>query len=120
MEERAGELKDRDAQDGKLQPLADPDAPKASKPAEALTPIPAKKASPEKKLSYKEQRKLYAFPIDIRTLEARQEELETSSGDPDFCASDQKEVAQTREKLSTIKEKIETLMDRWAELDERA
>ncbi|MEM1402785.1 MAG: ATP-binding cassette domain-containing protein [Pseudomonadota bacterium] len=122
VEEHAGGFSDWEARGGKLQPLEGLNSPKTSKPAEVTAPKPAKKAAPDKrkKLSYKEQRELEALPGEIEALEARQEEMETLSGDPDFYAGDQKEVAKTLEELSTINEKIETLMDRWAELDERA
>ncbi|WP_008294105.1 ATP-binding cassette domain-containing protein [Congregibacter litoralis] len=119
IEEHAGGFSDWEARGGRLLPL---DAMPHERVKDTPSPAPAATAekSPQKKLSYKEQRELDSLPADIEALESRQGELETLCADPAFYERDPREVKDLLAELASIGGTLEEKIERWTELEERA
>ena len=106
-------------------------------PSPTAAPAPAREASvsdtrPEsklakpkdnpatkKKLSYKDKRDLEQLPERIEALEARQQELLSQLGDPDFYRNHDGEAIKTRqEEAAQLEKDLEAAYERWAELED--
>lgn len=83
----------------------------AAAPAES-PPLTAR----PRKLSYKEQRELEALPARIEALEAEQQALQASAGDPAFYARPHAEVQAQLARLAVLGGEIEAAYARWESL----
>lgn len=95
-------------------------APKPVKPVSRTQPV----TSPNRKLSYKEQRALEAqrrelaeLPGLIESLEAEQHQLAAEMADPAFFRRDPAATAQTVNRLKALEEQLASAYQRWAELE---
>lgn len=82
--------------------------------------VRADEDSRPKKLSYKEKREFEGLPERIETLENELAEVHATLADPDFYSGDSEVIRSTTERVATIEAEIERMMERWAELGERA
>ncbi len=82
----------------------------ASKPA-------VKESQPRKKLSYKIQRELEAFPEKIEQLETLQQQLNEEMSDPAFFKQDKEMIVQKQQQLQQTSEELEVCYRRWEELE---
>ncbi len=73
-----------------------------------------------KKLSFAERREFEALPEKIEKLEGALSDLHDTMADPDFYKSDASAIRAATERVPELEAEIEVLMDRWAELGERA
>jgi len=79
--------------------------------------VPSAPASPGRKLSYKERRKLEQLPAQIEALEQEQATLNEAMGAPGFFTGPRAEVDRVTARLSVIEPEILDLMGEWEELE---
>ncbi len=70
-----------------------------------------------RKLSYKEQRELEALPKRIETLEAEQEALHRTMGDPTFYQQAADKIAANKARLKALTQELEEAYQRWEALE---
>ena len=93
------------------------------KPAQAAAPVQPKVATPQpqsKKLSYKEQRELYALPERIDSLEKELASIREALADGTIYRSDPAKTQSLTERLPLAEAELEAAVERWAELEERS
>jgi len=95
---------------------------------EASTPVvPArteeKKAAPatqkekQRKLTFKEQKEIEALPKRIEELDAEQQRILATMGDPAFYKESGNKVASTKARLETVEKELAAAYKRWDELE---
>lgn len=89
----------------------------AAKVAEAAVKKDKPKATPTKKLSFKEQRELEQLPERIEQLEARQAELTGTIGGSEFYKQSPEAVAAGLAELQAVETELAAAYSRWDELD---
>jgi len=89
----------------------------AIKAAEEAVKKEKPKSSPQKKLSFKEQRELEQLPGRIEQLEALQAELTAKISSSDFYKQSPDAVATTLEQLKAAEEELALAYLRWDELE---
>lgn len=77
-------------------------------------------ASARRKLSYREQKEFEGLPDRIEALEGDLARVHETLADPAFYEEDSEVIRATTERVATLEKEIDHLMDRWAELGERA
>ena len=92
--------------------------PAAAAAAAAVAPA-APRASPARKLSYKEQRELDALPVRIETLEAEQAALAARLADPALYAKDLQAVPALQARHADIDAELLQALERWELLGAR-
>jgi ABC transport system ATP-binding/permease protein len=88
-----------------------------SRPKKAAKPADDAASSKPRKLSYKEQRELDAFPAVIERLEAEQAALQAALADPTFFQNRPNEARDTSERWRRIAEELEAAYARWEILE---
>jgi len=91
-----------------------------SRPVSAAVPTPAPAKSPGKKLTYAERIELDGLDEKIAAAEAAVARLETAVADPSFYERAVDEQQAAFAELETAKATADTLVERWADLSERA
>jgi len=71
-----------------------------------------------RKLTFKESRELEELPAKIETLEAEQQELYATMGDPAFYQQSSQAINQAKERLAELEELLAAAYRRWEELEE--
>ena len=107
--------------DAALAPVPRPAAAAATTPASAAAAAApaAPRASPARKLSYKEQRELDALPVRIETLEAEQAALAARLADPALYAKDLQAVPALQARHADIDAELLQALERWELLGAR-
>ena len=82
--------------------------------------VPDRPRTREARLSFNERKELEALPGRIEALESELEALHEGMAQPDFFREDPGEITRIRDRVEALPIEIDALMDRWAELDERA
>jgi ATP-binding cassette subfamily F protein uup len=102
--------------------LAASESKAASKPsAGKSTSPPQNQATPgTRKLSFKKQRELEAFPKRIEELENLQQELHAQMADPTFYQKSREEIAEATAQLEQLKHDLSEAFDRWALLESKS
>ena len=115
---RAMQLRDAAAAPVSRPAAAAATTPAAAAAAAAAAPA-APRASPARKLSYKEQRELDALPVRIETLEAEQAALAARLADPALYAKDLQAVPALQARHADIDAELLQALERWELLGAR-
>ena len=78
-------------------------------------PAPPKEKT--RKLTFKEQKELDALPKRIEELDAEQQQIIATMGDPAFYRESGNKVAETKERLATVEKELAEAYKRWNELE---
>ncbi|WP_045859936.1 ATP-binding cassette domain-containing protein [Teredinibacter purpureus] len=89
----------------------------AANSVEAIEKVPAVKAAPAKKLSYKLQRELDKLPAELEKLEGQVEAVQAKMAAPDFYQQDPSTVDEALKSLAAIEKTLAQRYERWEELE---
>ena len=94
-----------------------------SEASAALVRTEEKKAPPAppkekpRKLTFKEQKELETLPKRIEELDAEQQQIIATMGDPAFYRESGNKVAETKARLATVEKELAAAYKRWDELE---
>jgi len=92
-------------------------APVAPVRAEEKKAAPAPQKEKPRKLTFKEQKEIEALPKRIEELDAEQQQIIATMGDPAFYKESGAKVASTKARLETVEKELATAYKRWDELE---
>ncbi|HYW80404.1 MAG TPA: ATP-binding cassette domain-containing protein, partial [Thermoguttaceae bacterium] len=98
-----------------------PEPAKAEKPAAKPKPKPPrKKPETARRLTYKEKLELETLPARIESLETRLDELHQTMADPKFYQQEGAVIADAKAKLQAVEAELAEVYERWESLEELA
>jgi len=92
-------------------------AQRADSPQPLFAPAQESQSEKSRKLSYKEQQELKAFPGKIETLEAEQSRLQAAMSAPGFYQQPGDKIVATQSRLESVAREIEAAYQRWQALE---
>ncbi|OGW36662.1 MAG: ABC transporter ATP-binding protein [Nitrospirae bacterium GWC2_56_14] len=92
-------------------------APAASAKPEEKKAAPVSPKEKPRKLTFKEQKEIEALPKRIEELDAEQQQIIATMGDPAFYKESGAKVASTKARLETVEKELAAAYKRWDELE---
>jgi ATP-binding cassette subfamily F protein uup len=85
--------------------------------AEEKKAAPAPSKEKTRKLTFKEQKELETLPKRIEELDAEQQQIIATMGDPAFYRESGNKVAETKARLAVVEKELAEAYKRWDELE---